>query len=82
MTGSNELSGGNEDMLARAQWWLCGAMYRGGIPGSTQSNQQAQVGKNKAHDRLFPIECCLLGMWFARQSPQAAVASRSVNSPG
>jgi len=43
---NSDLTGRNDRMLARA-------VHRGGIPGSTQSNQEAQGknrGKNRAHD--------------------------------
>jgi hypothetical protein len=46
---NSDLTGRNDRMLARA-------VHRGGIPGSTQSNQEAQGknrGKNRAHDGRF-----------------------------
>ena len=50
---NNDLIGGNDRMLARA-------VHRGGIPGSTRSNQEAQGknrgknrDKNRAHDGRF-----------------------------
>ena len=67
---------GNDRMLARA-------VHRGGIPGSTRSNHEAQGknrGKNRAHDGRFQSSAARYVFWFGRRPRQAPDASRSFNS--